>query len=151
MVYLFVKKVNFYIFEVFASKSQNSISVVRELHHYCTTSLTGKHMSVKTNWDKQRSTNFFIIKIKVFFSSQLFGETSLVSVRLWNFKENQHAQMNFFRQSCDKLWFIKKCQNRTFKVNFLCQKFNLRISIWETIFCKKKKKNWLQFLNHFIF
>ena len=28
----------------------------------------------------------------------------------------------FLKQSYDELWFVKKCQNRTFKVNFLCQK-----------------------------
>ena len=26
------------------------------------------------------------------------------------------------KQSCDELGFVKKCQNCTFKVNFLCQK-----------------------------
>ena len=43
----------------------------------------------------------------------------------------------FFKQSYDELWLVKKCQNLTFKVNFLCQKLtkkfqkkiNLRISI----------------------
>jgi len=25
------------------------------------------------------------------------------------------------KQACDELWFIKKCRNHTFKVNFLCQ------------------------------
>ena len=29
---------------------------------------------------------------------------------------------NFLEQSYDELWFVKKCRNRTFKVNFLCQK-----------------------------
>ena len=29
---------------------------------------------------------------------------------------------DFFKQSYGELWFIKKYQNRTFKVNFLCQK-----------------------------
>jgi hypothetical protein len=28
----------------------------------------------------------------------------------------------FFFKSFDELWFVKKCQNRTFKVNFRCQK-----------------------------
>ena len=49
------------------------------------------------------------------------------------------------KQSCDELWFVKKCRNHTFNVNFLCQKWteffqkkkHLRISIEETIFCKK--------------
>ena len=51
----------------------------------------------------------------------------LMSVRLWNFKDggsqnatflskNQHAQRIFFKQSYDELWFVEKCQNRTFKV-----------------------------------
>ena len=25
------------------------------------------------------------------------------------------------KQSCNELWFVKKCRNSTFKVNFLCQ------------------------------
>ena len=29
---------------------------------------------------------------------------------------------NFLKQSCDELWFVKKCRNRNFKVNFLSQK-----------------------------
>ena len=29
---------------------------------------------------------------------------------------------NFLKQSCDELWFVKKCQNRSFKVNLLGQK-----------------------------
>ena len=41
------------------------------------------------------------------------------------------------KQSCDELWFVKKCRNHTFNVNFLCQKSteffqkknHLRISI----------------------
>ena len=49
------------------------------------------------------------------------------------------------KQSYDELRFVKKCQNHTFKVNFLCQKSteffqkknHLRISIKATIFCKK--------------
>ena len=28
----------------------------------------------------------------------------------------------FLKQSYDELWFFKKCQNCTFKVNLLCQK-----------------------------
>ena len=28
----------------------------------------------------------------------------------------------FLKQSYNELWFVKKCQNRTFKVNFGCQK-----------------------------
>ena len=55
------------------------------------------------------------------------------SFRLWNFKDdgslktrflakNQHPQRNFFKKSVDELQFVKKCQNRTFRVNFGCQK-----------------------------
>ena len=29
---------------------------------------------------------------------------------------------DFFFRSVDELWFIKKCENCTFKVNFQCQK-----------------------------
>ena len=28
----------------------------------------------------------------------------------------------FLKQSCNELWYVKKCRNCTFKVNFLCQK-----------------------------
>ena len=35
--------------------------------------------------------------------------------------KNQHTQRIFFK-SVDELWFIKKYQNCTFKVNFRCQK-----------------------------
>ena len=35
--------------------------------------------------------------------------------------KNQHAQSNFFK-SYNELWFVKQCQNCTFKVNFGCQK-----------------------------
>ena len=28
----------------------------------------------------------------------------------------------FLKQSCNELCFVKKCRNRTSKVNFLCQK-----------------------------
>ena len=57
---------------------------------------------------------------------------------------NMHKGI-FFKQSYNELWFVKKCQNCTFKVNFPCQKLTeffqkknyLRISIQETIFCKK--------------
>ena len=32
------------------------------------------------------------------------------------------SKESFFQKSIDELWFIKKCQNCTFKVNILCQK-----------------------------
>ena len=49
--------------------------------------------------------------------------------------KNQHTQKK--KKSIDELGFVKKCQNCTFKVNFLCQKSteffqkknHLRISI----------------------
>ena len=44
--------------------------------------------------------------------------------------KNQHAQRNFFLNN-PTMMFVKKCQNRTFKVNFLCQK--------STEFFQKKK------------
>ena len=51
-------------------------------------------------------------------------------------QESTYTKDLFFK-SVDELQFIKKCQNRTFKVNFLCQKSteffqkknHLRISI----------------------
>ena len=58
--------------------------------------------------------------------------SNLMSVRLWNFKDGgvlkwkSFAQVStcskdiFLKQSYYELWFVKKCRNRTFKVNFLC-------------------------------
>ena len=48
----------------------------------------------------------------------------------------------FSKQSYNEVWFFKKCQNCTFKVNFLGQKSTEffkknSISIKETIFCKQ--------------
>ena len=54
----------------------------------------------------------------------------LKSVRLWNSKDggsynarflpkNQHTER---KKSIDEHRFVKKCRNRTIKVNFLCQK-----------------------------
>jgi hypothetical protein len=37
-------------------------------------------------------------------------------------QESTCSKEIFLKQSCDELWFVKKCRNRTFKVNFLCQK-----------------------------
>ena len=37
-------------------------------------------------------------------------------------KESSCSKEIVLNQSCKELWFVKKCQNRTFKVNFLCQK-----------------------------
>ena len=41
------------------------------------------------------------------------------------------------KKTVDELWFVKKCQNRTFKVNFQCQK--------STEFFQKKKKSFKNF------
>ena len=57
-------------------------------------------------------------------------------------QESTWSKEIVLKQSCDELWFVKKCQNCTFKVNFLCQKstefFQKKISfkttIYETIF-----------------
>ena len=52
----------------------------------------------------------------------------VMSARLWNLPKNQHAQRKFFlKQFYDELWFVKNCQNCTFKVNFLCQKSTKKI------------------------
>ena len=42
--------------------------------------------------------------------SKIFGE------------ESTYSREIFFKKFVDELWFIKKCQNCTFKVNFQCQK-----------------------------
>ena len=69
-----------------------------------------------------------IISVLCVLKSKIFGQESTYS-------------KDFFK-SANELRFIKKCQNRTFKVNFRCQKSNeffqkkshLRISIQETMF-----------------
>ena len=55
-----------------------------------------------------------------------------MSVQLWNLKivcpkkQDFWPRINilkeFLNKSVDELWFIKKCQNCTFKVDFRCQK-----------------------------
>ena len=37
-------------------------------------------------------------------------------------QESTCSKEILLKQSYDELWFVKKCQNCTFKVNFLCQK-----------------------------
>ena len=37
-------------------------------------------------------------------------------------QESTYSRENLFKKSVAKLWFIKMCQNCTFKVNFQCQK-----------------------------
>ena len=37
-------------------------------------------------------------------------------------QESTYSREFFFKKSVDELWFFKKCQNCTFKVNFQCQK-----------------------------
>ena len=39
-----------------------------------------------------------------------------------DFGQESTYSKDFFFKSNDELWFIKKCQNCTFKVNFRCQK-----------------------------
>ena len=36
--------------------------------------------------------------------------------------ESTYSKENNSKKSVDELWFVKKCQNRTFKFNFRCQK-----------------------------
>ena len=49
----------------------------------------------------------------------------------------------FFKKSVDELQFVKKCQNRTFKVNFQCQKST-------DIFQKKKSLKIINLGDHFL-
>ena len=46
-------------------------------------------------------------------------------------QESTSSKDFFLKQSCNEIWFVKKCQNCTFKVNFLCQK-------WTEFFQKKR-------------
>ena len=58
--------------------------------------------------------------------------------------KNQHTQRIFFKKkSIDDLQFIKKCQNRTFKVNFQCQK-------WTKFFQKKISSKNINLGDHFL-
>ena len=73
---------------------------------------------------------------------------TLVSVRSWYFKDakllakNQHNQKNLFKKkSFDELQSVKKCQNCTFKLNFLFQK--------STEFKKKSSRN-INLGDHFL-
>ena len=53
-----------------------------------------------------------------------FDISSVVEFERWWVLKSK-VQINilkgFFKKSFDELWFVKKCQNRTFKVNFWCQ------------------------------
>ena len=53
------------------------------------------------------------------------GDLDRISVRLWKskiFGQESTYSKDFFFKSVDELRFVKKCQNRIFKVNFQCQK-----------------------------
>jgi len=41
------------------------------------------------------------------------------------------------KQSCDELWFVRKCHSYTFKVNFLCQKSTEEFQFKRPFFVKK--------------
>ena len=81
-----------------------------------------------------------------------FNVSSVVEFqRWWVLKCKSFAQESLCskeivsKQPCDELWFVKKGQNRTFNVNFLCQKssefFQKQKSFkninLDTIFCNK--------------
>ena len=55
---------------------------------------------------------------------------------------NMLKRKYFSKQSYNELWFVKKCQNCTFKVNFLCQKLT-------EFFQKKSFKN-INLGDHFL-
>ena len=53
------------------------------------------------------------------------GILKMVGPKMQDFCPNMNMLKGFFKQSCNELWFIKKCRNCTFKANFLCQKLVL--------------------------
>ena len=61
---------------------------------------------------------FFFEKIRLTF----WHWKLTLKVRFWHFLTNCNSSKDFLKQYYDELWFVKKCQNCTFKVNFLCQK-----------------------------
>ena len=50
-----------------------------------------------------------------------YGISKMVGPKMQDFWPRINMQ-DYFKKPCNELWFIKKCRNRTFKVNFLCQK-----------------------------
>ena len=92
-------------------------------------------------WKKGKKT-FQSLKVwpKTIYNSQIYStlfESMTFSInissvvefqRWWVLKSKSFTQEStcskeiVLKQSCDELWFVKKCRNCTFKVNFLCQK-----------------------------
>ena len=58
------------------------------------------------------------------------------------FPKNQHAQKK--KKSTNELRFIEKYQNRTLKVDFLCQKLSAIFEIPQPNRCPKKQDFWLR-------
>ena len=58
------------------------------------------------------------------------------------FDQESTYSKDFFFKSVDELWFIKKCQNCIFKVNFQCQK--------STEFFQKKSSKNINLGDHFL-
>ena len=79
------------------------------------------HLKYDHKWSIESWKNWGFNK-KKFYNKYYMRCSPLMSVRLWNFKEESTCSKDFFKQSYNELWFVKKCQNRTFKVNFGCQK-----------------------------
>ena len=50
------------------------------------------------------------------------GILKMVGPKMQDFCPRINMLKGFFLQSCDELWFVKKCKNSIFKVNCLCQK-----------------------------
>ena len=87
-----------------------------------------------TNWK-------YLLKLSHPYSLSVYINVSSVVEfqRWWVLKckifsqESTRSKENVLKKSCNELWFVKKCLNRTFKVNFLCQKsmefFQNKISI----------------------
>ena len=96
-------------------------------------------------------TSSLVVCVPVFnllFRPNLLNQCALMSVRLWNFKwwvlkckifakESICWKEIVLKQSCDELWFVKKCRNCTFYVKYQrkffkkknFKKIHLRISI----------------------
>ena len=83
----------------------------------------------------------------------------MVGPKMQDFCPRISMLKEYFFQSCDELWFVKKCQNCTFKVNFGRQNI---IEFFQKIFLSKHinlgdhylLKTFFfktQFLNHFTF
>ena len=53
--------------------------------------------------------------------ARTFATHTLLKSKIFG-QESTYSKEIFFTKSVDELWLIKKCQNCTFKVNFLCQR-----------------------------